>query len=370
MAATDLGSTAIQAAVIQSGLATEDMESVVMGNVLSADLGQAPARQALRKAGLSDATCATTVNKVCASGMKAIGMLMQDIRMGDVAAGIAGGMESMSRVPHYIAHARFGVGYGDKPLVDGLSRDGLTDAYRKESMGVLADEMANHYGISRTEVDDVAARSYELSINSWEKGLFNNEVASVSIAVNKDGAGIMCEDEGVKKVNFQKLRQLKPAFSDKGILTAASSSSMSDGACALVLAKDGIVKRMSIRPLGRIIAYAEAEQDPSLFVSTPVLAAQKVLAKSGLKLSDIDFFEVNEAFAIVPLIFVKRLDLTMDTVNIRGGAVSLGHPLGASGARIVATLLYALRQEGKRYGLAAVCNGGGGASAVIIENTA
>lgn len=368
LSATELGSLAIRAAVTQSGLPAAEVESVVMGNVLSAGLGQAPAKQASQKAGLPDVTCATTVNKVCASGMKAIGMLMQDIRTGNVVAGIAGGMESMSRVPHYIGNVRFGVGYGDKVLTDGLVKDGLTDAYRHESMGLLADEVAIQYGISRSIADDFAARSYELSMSAWEKGFFNEEVVSVSVPVKPKGLEAVTEDEGFRKVNFQKLRQLKPVFSSKGILTAANSSSMSDGGCALVLAGGELVKRINTTPLGRVVAYAEAEQDPSQYVSTPVLAARKVLARAGLELSDIDLFEVNEAFSIVPLVFARELCLTIDRINVRGGAVALGHPLGVSGARIVTSLLYTLRQGGKRYGLAAICNGGGGASAMIIEN--
>lgn len=368
MAAIELGASAIQAAVSQSDLAMDSVESVIIGNVLSAGLGQAPARQAARLAGLPDSACATTVNKVCASGLKAIAMLAQDIRSGDVAIGIAGGMESMSRVPHYVAQARFGIGYGDKALVDGLSHDGLTDAYTQESMGVLADRVALAHGITRTEADDFAARSFESSMEAWSSGRFDDEVAPVSVAMKRSETLEVSKDEGYDKVDFGKMRQLKPAFTAGGVLTAANSSPLSDGASAVVLAAGDVAVKSGKSRLARIVAYAEAEQDPALFVATPALAAEKVLRRAGLSVPDIGLFEVNEAFSIVPLIFAKAMDVPIERVNVAGGAVALGHPLGASGARIVTTLLYALKQRGIRYGLAAICNGGGGASAIIVEN--
>ncbi len=365
--ATQLGSVAIKNAVRIAEISPEAVEAIVMGNVLSASLGQAPARQASKAAGLPDSVCATTVNKVCASGMKAINMIFQDIRQNDISVGIAGGMENMSQVPFYVPDARFGLGYGNRSLVDGLVKDGLTDAYSQTSMGISGDKTAERYEISREELDAYALRSYANSAAAWEKGYFANEISAVEILQRKGNSIIISEDEEYKKVNPEKLRLLRPAFSSEGTMTAANSSPMSDGASALVLVAKEYAEANYLKPQARIVAYAEAEQDPVFFTTTPVLAVQKILQKTGISLEEIDFFEINEAFSVVPLAFIKLLNIPVEKVNVYGGAVSLGHPLGASGARIITTLLNVLKENKGRYGLAAICNGGGGASAMIIE---
>ena len=364
--AVQLGATAIQCAVERSAVDPGAIESVIMGNVLSANLGQAPARQAGLKAGLANEVCATTVNKVCASGLKAISMLWQDILLNQTSVGVAGGMESMSQAPFYVPNARFGLGYGNKELIDALAKDGLTDVYNQCSMGVCGDQTAEKLNISREEQDDFAEQSYRKSADAWKEGNFSTEVVEIKVPQKKGDPINVAEDEEFKKVNFEKLRSLKPAFSPGGTVTAASSSPMSDGASAMVLAGEDFVRHTE--PLARIVAYAEAEQEPMLFTTTPVAATRKVLERAGLSLSDIDFFEVNEAFAVVALAYIRLLNIDPEKVNAFGGAVALGHPIGASGARILTTLTTVLRAKKARYGLAAICNGGGGASAMIIEN--
>lgn len=368
VSAPKLGAIAIQDALKKANIPAETIESIVMGNVLSANLGQAPARQASKIAGLADSVCATTVNKVCASGMKAISMIFNDIYVGNISVGIAGGMENMSQVPHYLPNARFGVGYGNSACIDGLAKDGLTDVYKQTSMGVSGDLTAEKYNISREEQDDFAEQSYRRSTEAWATGSFANEVVSVNVPQRKGEALVIIEDETYKKANFEKMRQLKAAFSPNGTVTAANASPMNDGASALVLAGEDFVNQHQIKPKARIIAYAEAEQDPTFFTTTPVLATQKVLQKANLTVEDIDFYEVNEAFAVVPMALMKELHIPHEKVNVFGGAVALGHPLGSSGSRIVVSLLNILSQKKARYGLATICNGGGGASAIIIEN--
>ena len=365
--ATALGAAAVKDAIQKSGISEQDIESIVMGNVLSANLGQAPARQVSKAAGLPDNVCATTVNKVCASGMKAISMLANEIALGDIQVGIAGGMENMSQVPFYVPNARFGLGYGNKSLIDGLAHDGLTDVYHQSSMGISADKTAEKYEISREEQDDFAELSFKRAAAAWADGHFQNEIAPVEIPQRKGDPLNFTEDEGYMRANFEKMRGLRPAFSKDGTATAANSSSMNDGASALVLASESYVKAHNIKPLARIVAYAEAEQDPLFFTTTPVLATQKVLKKAGLRKEDIDCFEVNEAFAVVALAYAKMMDVPVDKINLNGGAVAIGHPLGSSGSRIVVTLTHLLHRLGGKYGLAAICNGGGGASALIIE---
>jgi acetyl-CoA C-acetyltransferase len=365
--AIQLGARAIQCSVERSGIAVDTIDSIVMGNVLSANLGQAPARQAAIKAGLPDNVCATTVNKVCSSGMKAVSMICQDIRMGDISVGVAGGMENMSQAPFYLPNARFGLGYGNKEVVDGLAKDGLVDVYNNCSMGVCGDKTAERYHITREQQDDYAEGTYRRSAYSWENGDFSNEVVEVRVPQKKGGEIEISEDEEYKKVNFEKMRSLRPAFSADGTVTAASSSPMSDGASALVLAGEDFVQANSLVPLARIVAYAEAEQDPMFFTTSPVLATNKVLEKAALSIEDIDFIEVNEAFSVVPLAFMKILGVPVEKVNVFGGAVSLGHPIGATGARILTTLMNVLNLKDGHYGLAVICNGGGGASAMIIE---
>lgn len=365
--AITLGGIAVNAALERAQVSADKVETLVMGNVLSANLGQAPARQVSKEADLPDSVCAVTVNKVCASSLKAVSMVYQDIRTGDIAAGIAGGMENMSQVPYYVPNARFGLGYGDKNLVDGLSKDGLTDAYSHSAMGVSGDRTAERYNISREELDEYAKRSYLLSAQSWDTGFFSNEVIPVNVPQRKGNPITVSTDEEYKKADFEKMWKLKPAFSSSGTMTAANSSPLSDGASALVLADKDFIAANQLKPIARIVAYAEAEQDPEWFTTTPSLAAKKALKKAGLAIDEIDFFEVNEAFSVVPLVFMKLLNIPLEKVNIFGGAVSLGHPLGASGARILTTLINTLNIKKKRFGLAAICNGGGGASAIIIE---
>lgn len=366
--ATKLGAVAIKGAVEKSKIDPESIQEVYMGNVISANLGQAPARQAAIFANLSPNVICTTVNKVCASGMKAIVLGAQAIQLGDADVVVAGGMENMSQIPYYLPKARNGYGYGNGEIVDGLTKDGLSDAYDQNAMGLCGDRTASKYEISRVQQDEFAISSYKRSADSSEKGYFKNEIVPVEIISPKGGVStFMEEDEEFKRVKFDKIPSLKPVFSSDGTVTAANASTINDGAAALVLAGAEIVAKQGLKPIARIVAYADAEQDPAWFTTTPVLATNKVLKKAGLELSDIDYFEVNEAFAVVALYYIKELGLDLDKVNVFGGAVSLGHPLGASGARIVTTLLSVLEQKNGRYGLAAICNGGGGASAIILE---
>lgn len=368
VSATELGAIAIKDAIKKSGISGDVIESIVMGNVLSANVGQAPARQASMAAGLPENVCATTVNKVCASGMKATSMIYNDIFAGNISVGIAGGMENMSQVPHYLPNGRFGLGYGNAQLIDGLAKDGLTDVYNKTSMGVSGDKTAEKYAISRAEQDDFAEKSYRRASEAWANGSFSNEVVSVQVPQKKGEPILVSEDETFRKANFEKMRTLKPAFSPDGTVTAANASPMNDGASALVLASEDFVKAHNLVPMAQIVAYAEAEQDPAFFTTTPVLATQKLLKKANISIVDIDYFEVNEAFAVVPLAFMKMLEIPENKVNILGGAVAIGHPLGSSGCRIIATLINVLKIKKALYGIATICNGGGGASAILIKN--
>jgi acetyl-CoA C-acetyltransferase len=366
--AARLGAAAIQGALAHANVAPGLVQEVLMGNVLSANLGQAPARQAAIYAGLAPEVICTTVNKVCASGMKAIVFGAQGIQLGEAEIVVAGGMENMSQVPYYLSKARNGYGYGNGEVIDGLLKDGLTDVYDQVGMGVCGDSTAARYSISRTEQDEFAIRSYQRSAASTASGFFKNEIVPVEIVSPKGGESAwITEDEEYKRVKFDKIPSLKPAFSKDGTVTAANASTINDGAAALVLAGMSAVKEHGLKPVARVVAYADAEQEPAWFTTTPILASKKVLKKAGLSISDIDYFEVNEAFAVVALAYIKELDLDVNRVNVFGGAVSLGHPLGASGARIITTLLSVLEKNNGRYGLAAICNGGGGASAVIVE---
>ncbi|MCF0040259.1 acetyl-CoA C-acyltransferase [Dyadobacter fanqingshengii] len=366
--AAKLGATAIQGAIEKAGVAAGQVQEVIMGNVISANLGQAPARQAALYAGLPNNVICSTVNKVCASGMKAVVFGAQSIQLGDAELIVAGGMESMSQVPYYLPKARNGYGYGNGEIIDGLLRDGLVDVYDQIGMGLCGDRTAEKYNISREEQDAFAIRSYTKSAESTANGFFQKEIKAVEVPSLKGGeATIVSEDEEFKKVKFEKIPFLKPVFSKDGTVTAANASTINDGASALVIAGNEFVKSNGVKPLARIVAYADAEQEPAWFTTTPVLATQKVLKKAGISLSQIDYFEVNEAFAVVALAYIKMLELDIEKVNVFGGAVSLGHPLGSSGSRIIATLLSVLEQNNGRYGLASICNGGGGASAVIIE---
>jgi acetyl-CoA C-acetyltransferase len=366
MPATKLGALAIKAALERSGIAPEEVDDVIMGNVVSANLGQAPARQAARYAGLPDTVNCTTVNKVCASGMKAASYGAQSIMLGHADIVVAGGMESMSQVPFYIPKARFGYKYGNGELIDGLSKDGLLDVYDQQAMGVFADKTAEKYGFSREEQDAYAIASYKKVAAATEGGQFKNEIIGVEVASRK-GTVLMTEDEEFKNVNFDKIPTLRAAFSKDGTVTAANASTINDGASALILASAKAVKRLNLTPIARIVSFADGEHAPAWFTTAPTIAAPIALKRSGLKINDINYFEVNEAFSVVPMTFAKVMDFSTDKLNIYGGAVALGHPLGCSGARILTTLTSVLNNTQSRYGMAAICNGGGGASAMILE---
>ncbi|MGH2623962.1 MAG: acetyl-CoA C-acyltransferase, partial [Sphingobacterium sp.] len=363
LSATELGSVAIRGAIENINLDPNVIDEVFMGAVLQANLGQAPARQAAKLAGLPDAVVATTINKVCASGMKAIAIAAQQILLGDADVVVAGGMESMSQVPFYDSSARWGAKFGHQNLIDGLLSDGLTDVYSNQSMGSCAEICAEKYNISRSEQDEYAKESYKRSQSAWESGKFDQEVVAVQVKSKKDEL-LFREDEEFKLVDFERMDLLRPSFKSDGTITAANSSTISDGAAALVLMSGEKVKELNMDPLAEIVAYADAEQAPEWFTTTPTIAVKKVLQKAGLTLEEIDYFEFNEAFSVVALANAKLLGLSLENINVYGGAVSLGHPLGCSGARIVVTLNSILRQENARIGLAAICNGGGGASAL------
>ncbi len=366
ISATKLAARVVRAVVDEAGIASDLVDEIIMGAVLQADLGQAPARQVARFAGLSDHTTATTINKVCASGMKAIAVAAQSILLGDADVVIAGGMESMSRVPYYADAMRWGAKFGAQSLSDGLQRDGLSDAYSNDAMGVFAELCAEKYHIGREEQDNYAISSYKRSLDAWQKNKFLSEVQPITVQSRK-GEVLVSRDEEFSQVNFDKIPELKPAFKKEGTVTAANASTISDGAAAVLLMSGEKLEELGLVPLAEIIAYADAEQVPEWFTTTPSIATNKVLKKAGLTIDDIDYFEFNEAFSVVALANAQILGLPLNKVNVYGGAVSLGHPLGCSGARIVVTLSSILRQEGGSLGLAAICNGGGGASAMIIK---
>ncbi len=367
LSATELGTAAIKGALASAQLDADLIDEVFMGNVCSANLGQAPARQAALGAGIGQHVPCTTVNKVCSSGMKSVMFAAQGIMLGHNDIVVAGGMESMSNIPYYVPKARWGYKYGDAQLVDGLSRDGLTDAYDERAMGVCADETAAECGISREQQDAYAMQSYRRAAAATEADRFAAEITPVSIAQRKGDPVVVAEDEEYKRVKFDKITQLRPAFTKAGTVTAANASTINDGAAALILASEAAVEKHGLKPLARIVSFADAAREPARFTTAPILAAPKALARAGLQMSDIDYLEVNEAFAVVPMAFAQELAVAQDRLNVNGGGVSLGHPLGASGARIIVTLAHVLQQNEAQRGLATLCNGGGGASAVIIE---
>ena len=367
VSATELGAIAIQGALIKSGLANDQIEEVMMGSVIQAGLGQAPARQAAKKAGLPDQVICTTINKVCASGMKAIAIAAQTILLGDADIIIAGGMESMSNVPFYNTTQRWGNKYGDVMMQDGLAKDGLVDVYDQVAMGNFADLCASKYEISRAAQDEFATNSYKKAQAAINNGWFKEEIIPVEIPQKKGASIIVAQDEEPAKVNFEKIAQLNPAFTKEGTVTAANASTMNDGAAAMVLMSAEKAKALGIPPIAIIKGFADAEQDPKWFTTTPALALPKALQKAGLKKEAIDFFEFNEAFSVVGLVNTKILALDANKVNVHGGAVALGHPLGCSGARIIVSLIHILQKNKAKYGAAAICNGGGGASAMVIE---
>lgn len=368
LSATQLGAVAIKAAVEKAGIAPQQVNDVLMGCVIQANLGQAPARQAAKFAGLPNEVNCTTVNKVCASGMKAIAQAAQSILLGDADIVVAGGMESMSNVPFYSDTMRWGNKYGNVNFIDGLAKDGLTDVYDGKAMGNAAELCAKECGITRDAQDAFAIESYKRSQAAWEGGLFNNEVVPVSIPQRKGDPIVFAKDEEPYNVKFDKIPGLSPAFIKEGTVTAANASTMNDGAAALVLMSADKAKELGLKPIAKIKSYADAEQAPEWFTTTPSLAVPKAVAKAGLQMSDISYWELNEAFSVVGIENSKRMQLDPARVNVHGGAVSLGHPLGCSGARIIVTLINVLKANHAQYGAAGICNGGGGASAMVIEN--
>jgi acetyl-CoA C-acetyltransferase len=364
--ATKLGAIAIQSAIEKAGIQPEQVEEVLMGCVLQANLGQAPARQAAKYAGLPDKVVCTTINKVCASGMKAVAQAAQSIMLGDADIIVAGGMENMSSVPFYVENLRWGNKYGDTKLIDGLAKDGLTDCYHGYAMGCAADLTATEHKISREEQDAFAIESYTRSQNAWGSGKFKDEVVVVEVPSRKETIKFE-KDEEPWNVKFDKIPGLKPAFSKDGTVTAGNASTMNDGAAALVLMSKEKANELGIKPIAKIISYADAEQAPEKFTTTPSLAVPRAVKKAGLKMSDIDYYELNEAFSVVGVANIKLMSLDPSKVNVNGGAVSLGHPLGASGARIIISLINVLKQNNGKYGAAGICNGGGGASAMVIQ---
>jgi acetyl-CoA C-acetyltransferase len=364
--ATQLGAAAIKGALNKINLDPSLVNEVLMGNVVQAGVGQAPARQASKYAGLPDNVSCTTVNKVCASGMKAVMQGAQAIMAGDAEIVVAGGMENMSLIPHY-THLRNGVKFGPTTMVDGMQKDGLTDAYDGNAMGVCADLCATEYKVTREEQDAFAIQSYERSAKAWEAGKFDNEVIPVEVPQRRGEPVIFSKDEEYTNVKLDKIPALNAVFTKEGTVTAANASTINDGAAALILMSEEKAISLGLKPLAYIKSYADAEQEPKWFTTSPSIALPKALDKAGLSISDVDFFEFNEAFSVVGIANSKILGLDNDKVNVNGGAVSLGHPLGCSGARIIVTLINVLEQNNAKIGAAAICNGGGGASAIVIE---
>lgn len=364
--APKLGAIAIKGALNKINLKPEMVEEVFMGNVVSAGLGQAPARQAALFAGIPNTVPCTTVNKVCSSGMKSIMLAAQTIALGDAEIVVAGGMENMSMIPHY-QHARTGSKFGPITMEDGMQKDGLVDAYEQVAMGVCADECATEYNFSREDQDNFAIESYNRSSNAWKEGRYANEIVPVEIPQRRGEPIIFSEDEEYKNVKMEKIPALRAAFTKDGTVTAANASTINDGGAALVLMSADKAKELNITPLAKIKGYADAAHEPKWFTTAPAKALPKALAKANISIEDVDYFELNEAFAVVGLANMKILGLSSDKVNVNGGAVSLGHPLGVSGARIIIALTSILKQNNAKIGAAAICNGGGGASAMIIE---
>ena len=367
LSATKLGSNAIKGALDKIDLDPNNVEEVYMGCVLQANVGMNPARQSALEAGLSNKVPCTTVNKVCASGMKSISLAAQSIQLGQVDIAIAGGMESMSQVPHYIAGTRAGFKFGDTKLIDGIIKDGLMNAYDQNVMGVLADKCASKYEFSREAQDEFALESYQRSSKAWDSGKFDEEVVPIEIKDRRGNITVVDKDEEFKNINLEKVSKLRPAFTKDGTVTAANASTLNDGAAALVLMSAEKAKELNITPLAKLLSHSDYSHEPEWFTTAPAKAVPKAVKSAGLNIEEIDFFELNEAFSVVGLVNMKLLEIDPNRTNVNGGAVSLGHPLGCSGARIVVTLLNVLDQNKGKYGAAGVCNGGGGASALVIE---
>ncbi|MFX0557741.1 acetyl-CoA C-acyltransferase [Maribacter sp. CXY002] len=364
--APKLGATAIKGALEKINLDVALVDEVLMGNVVQAGTGQAPARQAAIFAGLPETVPCTTINKVCASGMKAVMQAAQAIALGDANIVVAGGMENMSLIPHYV-HLRTATKFGPATMIDGMQKDGLVDVYDQNAMGVCADACAEKYKFSREDQDNFAIQSYTRSTAAWKKGNFKNEVVPVTVPQRRGEPILVSEDEEYKNVKLDKIPQLRPAFSKDGTVTAANASTINDGAAAMVLMSAAKAAELGLKPIAKIRSYADAAQEPKWFTTAPAKALPKALDKAGIAIDDVDFFEFNEAFSVVGLANTKLLGLKEDIVNVNGGAVSLGHPLGCSGARILVTLLNVLEQNNGKIGAAAICNGGGGASAIVVE---
>jgi acetyl-CoA C-acetyltransferase len=365
--ATQLGATAIKGAIAKAGINPSVVDEVFMGNVLQANLGQAPARQAAIFAGLSNTVPCTTVNKVCASGMKAISLAAQSILCGDNHVVVAGGMENMSLVPHYF-NARVATKLGDVKMIDGMVKDGLTDVYGQVHMGVCADKCATEEKFTREEQDNFAITSYQRAAAAWEAGKFDNEIVPVAVPQRKGDPIIVDKDEEYTQVNLSKIPQLNPVFTKEGTVTAANASTLNDGASALILMSKEKAEELGVKPIAKIVGYGDAAHEPEWFTTAPAKAVPVALQKAGLSIGDINYWELNQAFSVVGLVNMKKLGLDPSKVDVNGGAVALGHPLGSSGSRIIVTLINVLKQNNGKYGGAAICNGGGGASAMVIEN--
>ena len=367
VSATKLGAAAIKGAIEKCGINKDIIDEVFMGNVLQANLGQAPARQAAIDAGLSDKIPCTTINKVCSSGMKSIMLGAQTILCGDNDVVMVGGMENMSSVPHYLSNSRTGQKLGDIKALDGLVKDGLTDVYNKKHMGLCAETCAKEMNFSREEQDNFAIESYKRSAKSWQEKRFNDEIVNVEVPQRKGDNLIINEDEEYKKVILEKIPNLRPVFEKEGTITAANASTINDGASALILMSKEKANELNLKPLAKIISYADSAHEPEWFTTAPSSAVEKAIKKANIKKTDIDYYELNEAFSVVGLANMKLLEIENKKVNVNGGAVSLGHPLGSSGSRIVVTLINVLKQNNGSIGVAGICNGGGGASAIVIE---
>jgi acetyl-CoA C-acetyltransferase len=367
VAAPQLGAAAIKGALEKGGVDPKNIDEVFMGNVLQANLGQAPARQAALGAGIGENVPCTAINKVCASGMKAIAIAAQSIKCGDNEIVVAGGMENMSQVPHYV-NGRLGTKLGPIKMEDGMVKDGLTDVYNQVHMGNCADKCATEHNFSREEQDQFAITSYERAAKAWSEGKFNDEIVPVAVPQRKGDPIIVSEDEEYKNVMLDKIPSLRPVFTKDGTVTAANASTLNDGASAVILASKEAVEKYGLKPIGKIVSYADAAQEPEWFTTAPAKAVPIALKKANLTTADIDYWELNQAFSVVGLANIKLLGLDAAKVDVNGGAVALGHPLGSSGSRIIITLLNVLKQNGGKYGAAGICNGGGGASAMVIEN--
>jgi len=369
VSAPKLGSHAIKAAVERAGIKSEDVEEVFFGNVLSANLGQNPARQCALGAGLPESTVATTINKVCASSVKAIILGAQTIMTGNASIVVAGGAESMSQTPHYLPNMRTGAKFGDQSLVDGVLKDGLTDVYKNEHMGLQGEECADDHGFNREQQDDYCIRSYKKAQEAQKNGWFDQEIAPIELPGVRGKPGVtVSQDDEPKNLNEEKTKTLRASFKKDGTVTAANASPLSDGAAAVVLASEEEVQKRGLKPIAKILGWGDAAQNPSKFTTAPALAIPKAVKHAGLTIDQVEAFEINEAFSVVALANMKLLSVTEDKVNLHGGAVALGHPLGASGARIVTTLLGVLREKKMKIGCVGICNGGGGASALVVES--